>query len=109
MKLNLISIFLLTTMLLALANAQLSPCTGEEEQLAKENAGDRTFASCSKGILGCKFIATYTDGTTRLYNSPDGQACLQVNGLLPNGNCMDGQCSCKYKTIESLIKFKLFK
>jgi len=98
MKLNLISVFLLTTMLLALANAQLLPCSDADEEVARDNASGREFESCSKALLSpCQFTATYTDGSQETYNSPDGQHCVNAGGLAPTGTCKHGTCSRKHK------------
>jgi len=96
-------------MLLAVANAQ-NPSSQVEEQICKDNENGREFEKASKAQRNdCKVKCEYTDGSNDIYDSPNGQMCAAVVSIVPSGSCIDGRCSCKYKTIESLIKYELFK
>jgi len=85
-------------MLLALANAQ----NPSEEQVCKDNQNGREFEKASKAQRNdCEVQCEYTDGSTDIYDSPNGQNCATVVSLLQVGKCQGGKCACKYKRIES--------
>jgi len=69
-------------------------CTGDEKQIAMDNANGRELESCTKAMrMGCKLTARYTNGESEEYNSPDGQLCCEMVGVLPTGRCRDGKCA----------------
>jgi len=79
------------------------PCVDGEKKIARENANERDYESCSKEKkLNCRFTASYTNFDLDAFNSPDGQVCEERGAKVFTGRCKSGRCL--GEEIISLIK-----